>query len=118
MKIFISHTHMKVLKILIKNDSNLQLLNYKLEEIMMTDNKFYAQLNDLVNSSCTIWKRILDNRFVRKIMKYLFERFRPKENVIKERKGLDSMKVKELIYKDLFSATSFHYLNLEGKTCP
>jgi hypothetical protein len=43
-----------------------------------TFDEFYACINDIVNSSFNLGEKILDNRIVRKIMRSLPERFRPK----------------------------------------
>lgn len=54
----------------------------KFEEIKMkedeTFDELYGQLNDIVNSSFNLGEKIHDNRIVRKIVRSLPERFRPK----------------------------------------
>ena len=42
-------------------------------------------------------KPILDSKVVRKILRYLTERFKPKVTAIEESKEIDSMRVDELV---------------------
>lgn len=85
----------------VKN-SKLQMLTTRFEEIRMKDDetfdKFYAnQLNDILNSSFNLCKKIPKDRVVRKVMRSLPQRFRPKVTTIKKSKDLEKMKIKELV---------------------
>lgn len=84
----------------VKN-SKLQLLTSRFEEIKMLEdecfNDFYAKLNDLVNSRFNLGQKVEDSRVVRKILRSLPERFRPKVTAIEESKDLDTIKVEELV---------------------
>ncbi|XP_022891807.1 girdin-like [Olea europaea var. sylvestris] len=85
---------------IIKN-SKLQMLTSKFEEIRMKDDKsfdeFYAKLNDIVNSSFNLGEKILESKIVRKILRSLPERFRPKVTSIEESKDLDTVNIEELV---------------------
>ncbi|CAI9781985.1 unnamed protein product [Fraxinus pennsylvanica] len=59
--------------------------------------EFYAKLNDIVNSSFNQGKKISESKIVRKVLKSLPERFRPKVTVIEESKDLDAVKIEELV---------------------
>ena len=82
------------------------MLTTKFENIKMHENQnfssFYSELSDIVNSSFNLGEPILDSKVVRKILRSVQERFRPKVTVIKERDfdivnvDIDSMKVDEL----------------------
>ena len=65
------------------------MLTTKFENIMMHENQnfssFYSELSDIVNSSFNLGEPILDSKVVRKILRSVQERFRPKVTVIKER---------------------------------
>ncbi|KAG2718398.1 hypothetical protein I3760_03G218400 [Carya illinoinensis] len=85
---------------IVKN-SKLQMLTSKFEEIKMLEdenfNDFYAKLNDIVNSRFNLGEKVEDSRIVRKILRSLPERFRPKVTAIEESKDLDAIKVEELV---------------------
>ena len=82
------------------------MLTTKFENIKMHENQnfssFYFELSDIVNLSFNLGEPILDSKVVRKILRSVQERFRPKVTVIKERDFdivnvvIDSMKVDEL----------------------
>lgn len=57
----------------------------------------YAKLNDTVNSSFNLGEKIPESRIVRKIMRSLLERFKPKVIALEENKDVDSVKIEELI---------------------
>ncbi|CAI9756576.1 unnamed protein product [Fraxinus pennsylvanica] len=84
----------------VKN-SKLQMLTTRFEETMMNEDEtfdnFYANLNDIVNSSLNLDERIPNHKIVRKILISLHERFRPKVTVIKKNKDLDPVKIEELV---------------------
>ena len=48
--------------------------------------KFYIELINIINSHFNIGERILDSKVVRKILKFLINRFRPKVINIEESK--------------------------------
>ncbi|XP_022859009.1 uncharacterized protein LOC111379803 [Olea europaea var. sylvestris] len=84
----------------VKN-SKLQMLTSRFEEIRMKDDEsfdeFYAKLNDIVNSSFNLGERIPEPKIVRKVLRSLPERFRPKVTAIEESKDLDTIKIEELV---------------------
>lgn len=47
-----------------------------------TIDEFYSHLNEIVNSIFNLREKILENSIVRKIMRSLFEKFRPKATAI------------------------------------
>jgi hypothetical protein len=57
----------------------------------------YAKLNDTVNSSFNLGEKFPESRIVRKIMRSLLERFKPKVTALEENKDIDSVKIEELI---------------------
>ena len=73
----------------------------RFENIKMHENQtfssFYYELSDIVNSSFNLGEPILDSKVVRKILRFLLKRFRPKATIIKESKNIDSMRVDELV---------------------
>lgn len=77
------------------------MLTSKLEEIRMLEDEFfdefYAKLNDIVNSRFNLRDKVEDAWIVRKTLRYIPERFRPKVIAIKESKDLDTIHVKELV---------------------
>ncbi|XP_022883529.1 uncharacterized protein LOC111400347 [Olea europaea var. sylvestris] len=83
------------------NSSKLQMLATGFEEIRMRDDEmfdiFYASLNDIVNSSFNLGEKISEPKIVRKILRSLPERFRPKVTTIEESKDIDTIKVEELV---------------------
>ncbi|GMH31502.1 hypothetical protein Nepgr_033345 [Nepenthes gracilis] len=85
---------------LVKN-LKLQMLTTRFEKIKMKDDEtfdeFYAQLNDIVNFTFNLGERIPKNRIVRKVLRSLPERFRPKVTAIKKSKDLDKLKIEELV---------------------
>ena len=58
---------------------------------------FYSKLGDIINSSFNLGEPIPYSKVIRKILRFLPERFRPKATVIKESKNIDSMRVDELV---------------------
>ncbi|KAF5462373.1 hypothetical protein F2P56_018390, partial [Juglans regia] len=92
----ITHEGTKAVK-----NSKLQMLTTSFEELRMKDDEtfdaFYAKLNDVVNSRFNLGDRIPENRIVRKVLRSLPERFRPKVTAIEESKDLDSMRIEELV---------------------
>ncbi|XP_022873537.1 uncharacterized protein LOC111392418 [Olea europaea var. sylvestris] len=75
------------------------MLATRFEELRMRDDEmfdvFYASLNDIVNSSFNLGKKIPEPKIVRKILRSLPERFRPKVTAIEESKDIDTIKNKK-----------------------
>ncbi|XP_022897283.1 uncharacterized protein LOC111410921 [Olea europaea var. sylvestris] len=71
------------------------------EEVRMKDDEtfdeFYAKLNDIVNSSFNLGEKISESKIVKKVLRSLPKRFRPKVTVIEESKDLDEVKIEELV---------------------
>jgi len=69
------------------------MLTSKFEDIRMKDietfNEFYAQLNDIINSNFNLGEKIPHNKIVRKILRSLPERCRPKVTAIEGIKDLN-----------------------------
>ena len=82
-------------------DSKLQRLTTSFEEIKMEDDesfdKFYAKLKDIVNSALNLGKTILEPKIVRKVLRFLLERFHAKITVIEESKDIDKIPLTELV---------------------
>jgi hypothetical protein len=80
--------------------AKLQMLTSRFEEIKMLENgtfdEFYTKINDLRNSMVSLGKRVSNVKLIKKILRYLLERFRIKVTSIEESKDLDSMKIEEL----------------------
>ena len=62
-----------------------------------TFSSFYFELSDIVNSSFNHGEPIPNSKVVRKILRSLPERFRPKVTTTEESKNIDSMRVDELV---------------------
>lgn len=92
----ITHEGTKTIK-----NSKLQMLTARFEEIRMKDyeyfDDFYAKLDDIVNSSFNLSKQIPEAMIVRKVMRFLPEKFRSKVTTIEENKDLGAIKIEELI---------------------
>ncbi|XP_022889006.1 uncharacterized protein LOC111404428 [Olea europaea var. sylvestris] len=83
----------------VKN-SKLLMLASRFEEIRIKDDEsfdeYYAKLNGIVNSSFKLGERIPESKIVRKVLRPLPERFRPKVIAIEKSKDLDTVKIEEL----------------------
>jgi hypothetical protein len=81
--------------------AKLHMLISRFEEIKMLDietfGEFYTRINDLRNSMVSLGKRVSDVKLIKKILRFLPERFRIKVTAIEESKDLDSMKIEELV---------------------
>ena len=77
--------------------NKLQQLTSKFESIRMSDDEFYAKLNDIVNSAYNLGEIYDQPKIVRKILRSLTENFRPKVTAITESKDVDSIPVDELV---------------------
>lgn len=58
---------------------------------------FYSKLSNIANSSFNLREPIPDSKVVRKILRSLLKRFRPKVTTIEESKGIDSITMDELV---------------------
>ena len=63
----------------------------------MSDDEFYAKLNDIVNSAFNLGEIYDQPKIVRKILRSLTEDFRPKVTAITESRDVDSIPVDELV---------------------
>ena len=90
------HEGTKVVKI-----NKLQQLTYRFKSIRMADddtfNKFYAKLNDIVNSTFNLGEVYEEPKSVRKILRSLIEDFRPMVTTIIENKDVNTIPVYELV---------------------
>ena len=84
----------------VKN-SKLQRITTSFEEIKMEEDEsfdeFYAKLKDIVNSAFNLRETIPEPKVVRKVLRYLLERFHAKITAIEESKDIDSVLLTELI---------------------
>ena len=82
-------------------DTKLQMLTTRFEELKMSEDEsfdsFYSKLNEVVIGKFNLGEKTEDLKVVRKILRSLPEIFRAKVTTIKESKGLDEIKVQELI---------------------
>ena len=90
------HEGTKAIKI-----NKLQQLTSKFESIKISDDesfdKFYAKLNDIVNSAYNLGEIYDQPKIVRKILRFFTEDFRPKVTAITESKDVDSISIDELV---------------------
>ena len=86
----------------VKNN-RLQDLATRFEVAKMKDDEtfdeFYAEINDIVNSSFNLGETIPTNRIVRKILRSLPDKFLPKITAIEESNDLDQLNLEELVGK-------------------
>ena len=82
-------------------DSKFQRLTTSFEEIKMEENesfdKFYAKLKDIVNSTFNLGETIFELKIVRKVLRYLPEKFHAKITTIEESKDIDKIPLTELV---------------------
>ena len=82
-------------------DSKLQRLTTSFEEIKMKEDElfdeFYTKLKDIVNSAFNLAETILEPKIVRKVLRFLPERFHAKIMVIKESKDIDKIPLTKLV---------------------
>ncbi|XP_065630733.1 uncharacterized protein LOC136068039 [Quercus suber] len=82
-------------------DTKLQMLTTRFEELKMSEDEsfdsFYSKLNEVVVDKFNLGEKTEDSKIVRKILRSLPESFRAKVTAIEESKGLDDIKVQELI---------------------
>ena len=74
-------------------DSKLQRLTTSFEEIKMEEDEsfdeFYAKLKDIVNLEFNLGETIPEPKIVRKVLRFLPERFHAKITAIEESKDID-----------------------------
>ena len=82
-------------------DSKLQRLTTSFEEIKMEEyelfNEFYAKLKDIVNLAFNLGETILEPKIVRKVIRYLLERFHAKITAIEESMDIDKIPLTNLV---------------------
>ena len=82
-------------------DSKLQRLTTSFEEINMEEdrsfNEFYAKLKNIVNLAFNLGETIPEPKIVRKVLKFLSERFHAKITAIEESKDIDKIPLTELV---------------------
>ena len=60
-------------------------------------NEFYVRLKDIVNSAFNLWETILEPKIVKKVLRFLPERFHAKITAIEESKIIDKIPLTELV---------------------
>ena len=79
----------------------LQRLTTSFKEIKMEEDEsfdeFYAKLRDIVNLAFNFGETIPEPKIVRKVLRFLLERFHAKIIVIEESKDIDKISLTELI---------------------
>ena len=82
-------------------DSKLQRLTTSFEEIKMEEDEsideFYAKLKDIVNLTFNLGETIPEPKVVRKVLRFLPERFYVKITTIEESKDIDFIPLTELV---------------------
>ena len=82
-------------------DSKFQKLTTSFEEIKMEEDElfdeFYAKLKDIVNSTFNLGETIPKPKIVRKVLRFLPERFHAKITTIEESKDIDQIPLTELV---------------------
>ena len=82
-------------------DSKLQRLITSFEEIKTKEDKsfdkFYAKLKDIVNLAFNLGETILEPKIVRKVLRYLPERFQAKITAIEESKDIEKILLTKLV---------------------
>lgn len=82
-------------------DSKLQRLITSFEEIRMEKDEsfdeFYAKLKDIVNSAFNLREQIPEPKIVRKVLRYLPERFHAKITAIEESNDIDKIPLTKLV---------------------
>ena len=82
-------------------DLKFQRLTTKFEEIKMEEDEsfdeFYAKLKDIVNSAFNLGETIPEPKIVRKVLRFLPERFYAKITAIEESKDIDNIPLAELV---------------------
>ena len=82
-------------------DSRFQWLTTSFEEIKMEEDEsfdeFYAKLKDIVNSTFNLGETIPEPKIVRKVLRFLPEKFHAKITAIEESKDIDKIPLTELV---------------------
>lgn len=63
----------------------------------MLTTKFYANLNDTINSKFNFRENVDEPKIARKVLRSLPKRFRPKVTIIGQSRDVDTKKIKELV---------------------
>ena len=83
------------------NDLKLQRLTTSFEKIKIevdeSFDEFYAKLKDIVNSAFNLGETITEPKIVRKVLRFLLERFHAKITAIEESKDIDKIPLIELV---------------------
>ena len=108
-KIFSTETAKKAWTILqttyegtkVVKDSKFQKLITSFEEIKMEEDEsfdeFYAKLKNIVNSAFNLGETILEPKIMRKVLRFLPERFHAKITSIEESKDIDQIPLTKLV---------------------
>ena len=82
-------------------DSKLQRFTTSFEEIRMEDDEsfdeFYAKLKDIVNSAFNLREQIPEPKIVRKVLRFLPEKFDAKITAIEESNGIEKIPLMKLV---------------------
>ena len=82
-------------------DSKFQRLTTSFEKIKMEEDdsfdEFYVKLKDIVNSAFNLGETISEPKIVRKVLRYLPERFHAKITTIEESKDIDKIPLTKLV---------------------
>ena len=82
-------------------DSKFQRLITSFEEIKMEEDEsfdeFYAKLKDIVNTAFNLGETILEPKIMRKVLRFLPERFHAKITSIEESKDIDQIPLTKLV---------------------
>ena len=82
-------------------DLKFQRLTTNFEEIKMEEDEsfdeFYAKIKDIVNSAFNLGESIHEPKIVRKVLRFLPERFHAKITTIEELKDIDKIPLTELV---------------------
>ena len=82
-------------------DSKLQRLTTSFEEIKMEEDEsfdeLYVKLKDIVNSAFNLGEQIFEPKIMRKVLRFLPERFHAKIIATKESKDIDKIPLTELV---------------------
>ena len=69
----------------------------KNSKLQMLTTKFYAKLNDTINSKFNLRENVDEPKIERKVLRSLPQSFRPKVTIIGESRDVDTKKIKELV---------------------
>ena len=69
----------------------------KNSKLQMLTTRFYAKLNDTINSKFNLRENVDEPKIERKVLRSLPQSFRPKVTIIGESRDVDTKKIKELV---------------------